>query len=260
MEDETRLSANKRRASLVIGASSAIAQAIIQHLIHPSESAKVKGSNRYHRIIGLTQKEPSDLIQDPNVTYLKTDYSEQSLSEHFQEQHELISQCDQAFICNGLLHLDTAMPEKSMSSINEKYFSALMRANAFVPLFCLSQLKSVLPKTSECKITVFSARIGSISDNRSGGWYAYRSSKAALNMGLKTASIELARSHPKVKLLAFHPGTTNTPLSKPFQARVPKDKLFTPEYVAQQLFALLAKVSPEQSIAFMDWNHQSIDW
>ena len=107
---------------------------------------------------------------------------------------------------------------------------------------------------------MLSARVGSIGDNHLGGWYAYRASKAALNMLLKTAAIEYSRRSANVKLLSFHPGTTDTPLSKPFQSSVAADKLFTPDFVAAQLIALMTAADIDGQLAFIDWNGQSIDW
>ena len=105
-----------------------------------------------------------------------------------------------------------------------------------------------------------SARVGSINDNRMGGWYSYRASKAALNMLLKTAAIEYARRAKNVKLIAFHPGTTDTTLSKPFQKNIPEDKLFKPDFVARQLLMLVAKTPIDGTLSYLDWDHQSIDW
>ena len=86
----------------------------------------------------------------------------------------------------------------------------------------------MIDKNHEVTITALSARVGSIDDNQLGGWYSYRASKAAMNMLMKTASIELARTLPKIKLIAFHPGTTDTPLSKPFQKKRPCRETFQP--------------------------------
>ena len=105
-----------------------------------------------------------------------------------------------------------------------------------------------------------SARVGSINDNRMGGWYSYRASKSALNMLLKTAAIEYARRAKNVKLIAFHPGTTDTALSKPYQKNVAKGKLFKPDFVARQLLSLVAKTPVDGTLSFLDWDHQAVDW
>jgi NAD(P)-dependent dehydrogenase (short-subunit alcohol dehydrogenase family) len=129
-----------------------------------------------------------------------------------------------------------------------------------VPALWVSHLARVLRRSTGCSIAVLSARVGSIGDNRLGGWYSYRTAKAALNMFLKTAAVEYARRAPKVKLLAFHPGTTDTGLSRPFQKGVPEGKLFPPGFVAQRLLALLHEVTPDGELSFMDWDGKPIPW
>ena len=106
-----------------------------------------------------------------------------------------------------------------------------------------------------CTLAVLSARVGSIGDNRAGGWYGYRASKAALNMLLKCAAIELARRAPGVKLLAFHPGTVDTPLSRPVHANVP-----APELVADHLVQLMNRLQPDGELSFLDWQGKPIEW
>lgn len=113
---------------------------------------------------------------------------------------------------------------------------------------------------NECKFVFLSARVGSISDNKLGGWYSYRSSKAALNMLLKSAAIELKRTFKNVKLIAFHPGTTDSPLSKPFQKNVPKGKLFTRDFVADALIDITNKTQIDGELSFIDWQGEKIDW
>ena len=97
-------------------------------------------------------------------------------------------------------------------------------------------------------------------DNERGGWYAYRASKAALNMLMKTAALEYRRETTLVRFLLFHPGTTNTPLSKPFQKNISPEKLFTPEYVADRLMRIQSELSSEASIQFLDWQGEQVEW
>jgi NAD(P)-dependent dehydrogenase (short-subunit alcohol dehydrogenase family) len=109
-------------------------------------------------------------------------------------------------------------------------------------------------------VTVFSARVGSISDNHLGGWYSYRTSKAALNMLLKTVSIEFSRRAKNIKIISFHPGTTDTLLSKPFQKNVPEGKLFTCEFVANQLISIVSDTAIDGELSYVDWQGRNIDW
>ncbi|TMO85894.1 SDR family NAD(P)-dependent oxidoreductase [Pseudoalteromonas spongiae] len=165
---------------------------------------------------------------------------------------------DYVFCCLGLLHQEEIQPEKNLSQWRVDSAMALMQANAFAPLTYLVHLQKLLAK--ECKLAFLSARVGSISDNRLGGWYSYRMAKAALNMAIKTASVELARSSKKVCVIAFHPGTTDTKLSKPFQRNVPENKLFTAQFSAECLIRLMFQVNEKDSGKFFAWDGQEIEW
>ena len=155
------------------------------------------------------------------------------------------------------------MPEKKLEEINSDYFMQLLHSNTLVPLLCLQSIVPLLNHKTHCTITALSARVGSINDNKLGGWYTYRASKSALNMLFKTAAIELARRAKNTKLILFHPGTTDTQLSKPFQKNVPADKLFTPDFVAQQLFKFTYE-NPQLELngepAYLDWQGNTIKW
>ena len=119
--------------------------------------------------------------------------------------------------------------------------------NTFAPGLIIKYIKPYLNKAERNVIGLLSARVGSISDNRLGGWYAYRASKAALNMLIKSASIELGRSHKRSIIIGLHPGTVDTGLSKPFQGRLKEGQLFTPEYSIAQMTNVIETVTNEQS-------------
>lgn len=124
----------------------------------------------------------------------------------------------------------------------------------------LKHLTPLLNGKNMCKITFFSARVGSISENKLGGWYSYRASKAGLNMLLKSAAVELSRRAKNIKLISFHPGTTNTPLSKPFQKNVPQGKLFTSQFVAEQLLGIVDNSEVDGEVSYLDWKGELIGW
>ncbi|MFC0268013.1 SDR family NAD(P)-dependent oxidoreductase [Kushneria aurantia] len=150
-------------------------------------------------------------------------------------------------------------PEKRLESLSYDNLAHLFHVNAATAAMLLSRLVDNLTQAPAI-IASLSARVGSIGDNAMGGWYAYRASKAAHNMLIKTAAVEFKRRNPQAILLCLHPGTTDTTLSKPFQARVPQGKLFTPEFVAERLIDVIGKRSPEESGSFWDWNDQPIEW
>ncbi|WP_370979556.1 SDR family NAD(P)-dependent oxidoreductase [Agaribacterium sp. ZY112] len=164
------------------------------------------------------------------------------------------------FVCNGLLHNERCFPEKRIEDFSADSFSEIMSANALTAMLWLKYLTPLMASKISCKVVVFSARVGSIGDNQLGGWYSYRASKAALNMLLKCVSIEFSRRAKNIKLISFHPGTTDSPLSKPFQKNVAKDKLFTSDFVAGRLIDIIEQAELDGELSYLDWQGNSIVW
>lgn len=119
----------------------------------------------------------------------------------------------------GVLHGPHGMPEKRLGQLNYAQMEATFRTNTFGPALVLAHFAPLLPRKERGLLAVLSAKVSSIGDNRLGGWYSYRASKAALNMLIKTASIEVARTHPHAVLVALHPGTVDSALSAPFNGK-----------------------------------------
>lgn len=251
--DNSMTKSESGSVAIVVGASSTIAQELIKRLVE-QESRKVIAYSR----------DSSGLWQHAAVEYYDNDYSAAAIEQAVADLKQYTGQIERVFMCNGILHGDldgdSFMPEKTLRKFDPAVFQQVVNANTLTPILWLSRLLPVLKGTQVCKVTAFSARIGSISDNHLGGWYSYRASKAALNMLLKTAAIELARSVKNIKLLSFHPGTTDTPLSKPFQARLPEGQLLTAEYVAQHLCDLLTDLEVDGELSYLDWENQPIEW
>jgi NAD(P)-dependent dehydrogenase (short-subunit alcohol dehydrogenase family) len=160
----------------------------------------------------------------------------------------------------GLLHSKDVSPEKALEHISLPSMQQIFAVNAYGPILLA---KALLPWLKARRPVVFaslSARVGSITDNRLGGWYSYRASKAAQNQFLKTLAIELARRNPEAIVLALHPGTTDTDLSRPFQANVSQEKLFTPAFVAEHLLQQITKATAEDTGSFIAWDGQRIAW
>ena len=135
-----------------------------------------------------------------------------------------------------------------------------VRVNTLPTLLLAKYFSAALKRSPAPLLAAVSARVGSIEDNRLGGWYSYRMSKAALNMALKTLSIEWRHSHPRGCVAALHPGTNDTALSKPFQANVAAQNLFRPEYTASMLVKLLSRLGPDDSGIFWAWDGTRIAW
>lgn len=154
----------------------------------------------------------------------------------------------------GMLYDDDFMPEKRLDDLDAEHLLRSYYINAVLPLSLLQWLKPYLPSQQSCFFVQLSAKVGSISDNQLGGWYSYRASKAALNMLLKTAAIELARSHKQLTIAAIHPGTTDTQLSKPFQGRLSADKLYSPRQSAARISAVIDQLEPSVSGGLWHWD------
>lgn len=159
----------------------------------------------------------------------------------------------------GILHQEGARAEKSLAQLDLAGLQASFATNAFAPILLLKHLLPLLRK-GPATFAALSARVGSIGDNRLGGWYSYRASKAALNQLLHTASIELKRLNPAATVLALHPGTTDTALSRPFQGNVPAKKLFEPAFAAQRILEQIERLDPSHSGGFWAWDGQPIEW
>ena len=154
---------------------------------------------------------------------------------------------DLVLIATGLLHGSGVSPEKSYRQIEGAALDRLFRVNATGPALVMRHFLPLLARDQRGVMAALSARVGSIGDNRLGGWVGYRSAKAALNQIIRTLAIELARTHPHAILAGLHPGTVDTGLSAPFQRNVAADRLFTPEQSAARLLDVLAGLSPVDS-------------
>ena len=155
----------------------------------------------------------------------------------------------------GLLHRDGIAPEKSLAAIEADALQAVFQVNALGPALVLRHFLPLLDKQGA--MAMLSAKVGSIGDNRLGGWYAYRSSKAALNMLIKTAAIELARSKPKARLLSLHPGTVISPLSQPFRGA---NATRPAEQAAADMLRVIDSLGPEHSGSFHAYDGQPLPW
>ncbi|WP_421697875.1 SDR family NAD(P)-dependent oxidoreductase [Ancylobacter sp.] len=150
----------------------------------------------------------------------------------------------------GLLSDATLQPEKALKTLDPAAMARAFAINAIGPALLMKHFLPLLPRDAPAVFATLSAKVGSIGDNRLGGWYSYRASKAALNQLVRTAAIELARTHRQAVCVALHPGTVETPLSRPF-AKVGLQPL-TPETAARELLAGLARLGPADSGGFFD--------
>lgn len=164
------------------------------------------------------------------------------------------------FNCTGRLHGPELQPEKRLQQVERSPLEQQFGINAIAPILLAKAIEPLLLRDQPFHFASLSARVGSIGDNRTGGWYGYRAAKAAQNQLLRSLSIEWARRWPMATVSLLHPGTTDTNLSRPFQSFVATDKLFSPERAARQLVEVLLEQTPDQSGAFLAWDGQPIDW
>lgn len=208
----------------------------------------------------LSQKYPNAslfALSRNSATY-KVDYSSEDSIAAAAEMTAQAKPLDLVIVANGILHDQGLMPEKSFRDLSIENFYRIFEANTFTPALIA---KNFLPKLNKERTSIFatlSARVGSISDNQLGGWYAYRASKAALNMIIKSAAIEFGRRNKQGIIIGLHPGTVDSYLSKPFQQNVADGKLFTPEYSATKLLEVLENLSPKQTGKCFAWDGKEV--
>jgi len=156
----------------------------------------------------------------------------------------------------GVLHSAQWMPEKKMDDLNQDQLTEMFNINTIGPALTVKHFAKLLdPKHGI--MAILSAKVGSIEDNRLGGWYGYRASKAALNMIIKTASIELARTKPNIALIALHPGTVNSGLSQPFRGQqIGRD----PMEAVSDMFHVLENLKIEDSGSFLTYSGEKLPW
>ena len=243
---------------LVTGASSGIGLAMVQALLddagvarvcavsrHPDESADLQALRARHGeravLVG------ADITTDAGLEVIaRAAASDDGL-------HLVVN-------CAGLLHDDGLRPEKSLATLDRETLRRVFEINAFAPVLLAKALLPLLGPGAPRVFASLSARVGSIGDNKLGGWYAYRASKAAQNQLLRTLAIEWRRTHPHATCVLLHPGTVDTPLSRPFQANVAPEALFPPGQAARQLLDIIARVTPADSGNFIAWDGSPVPW
>tara|TARA_Y100001968_G_scaffold239863_1_gene223371 strand:+ start:637 stop:1356 length:720 start_codon:yes stop_codon:yes gene_type:complete len=161
---------------------------------------------------------------------------------------------------SGFLHSNIVKPEKRLSHITRSNIVKNFSINAIAPILIAKSIEKFINADLPFSFASLSARVGSIGDNRLGGWYSYRASKAAQNQFLKTLSIEWARKFPLSVVSILHPGTCDTKLSKPYQSAVPKHKLFTAEQSSKYLINIISDQKPSDSGKFLAWDSSIIPW
>ncbi len=165
---------------------------------------------------------------------------------------------DLVFVATGLLHDADISPEKSLRALDATAMARAFEINTIGPAMIARHALPKLGKDAKSVFAALSARVGSITDNRLGGWHSYRASKSALNMLVKTCAIEMTRTNPRAICVTLHPGTVATRLSEPFQSNVAQGKLFTPQKSATEMLRVLDTLDASQSGGLFAWDCQQI--
>lgn len=164
---------------------------------------------------------------------------------------------DLVLVATGALEIGAGSPEKTMKTLDPDAMADQFALNAIGPALVLKHAMGLLPRRRRCVFAALSARVGSIGDNRLGGWVSYRASKAALNQVIRTAAIELARTHPEAICVALHPGTVRTRFTEKYLGRHPSVPADT---AAENLLAVLQGLTPQDSGGFFDWAGKAVPW
>lgn len=234
----------------VVGASGGIGQAAVKLLNEDTSVAHIhafsRGATGSHD--GKIHSLPIDLLDEQSIISAV-------------EIAAAPAPLDLVIVASGILHRKSELqPEKTMRALSAGAMAEVFDVNTIGPALVAKHFLPVMRKNGKTVFAAISARVGSISDNRLGGWISYRASKAALNMVIKTLSIEQTRNLPESILVSLHPGTVDTALSKPFSAGVPGDRLFTPEHAATCLLKVIDGLVVGDSGGFFAWDGAEIQY
>ena len=235
--------------AVVVGASGGLGRAFVEALL---------GDPALGGLLACGRSDPG--LGDPRAAWQRLDLEDEAtIAEAAKAAEARLGPLHLVIVASGLLHDGAGLqPEKTWRALEAEALERAYKVNAVGPALLAKHVLPCLDRGRKSAFAVLTARVGSISDNRLGGWYAYRASKAAANMLVRTLSIELARRNPAALCVALHPGTVDTPLSRPFQRGVPDAKLFSPARSAGHLLEVLDRLGPDDSGQFFAWDGQRI--
>ncbi len=233
------------RNVLIVGAAGGIGAALLEDIRrrYPAATVTAWSRNRPSALPETVAWAAVDILDEASVAAAVVD----------------VAHLDLVIVATGLLHQAATSngkaiaPEKTWRTLDAVTMTEMFAINAIAPAIIAKHTLPKFPRDRRAVFAALSARVGSITDNRLGGWYSYRASKTALNQIIRTLSIELAVRHPLAVCVGLHPGTVNSALSKPFQTNVAAEKLFTAERSAAHLLDVLETLTPQQSGGVYDW-------
>jgi NAD(P)-dependent dehydrogenase (short-subunit alcohol dehydrogenase family) len=250
------MSDNFLKTALIVGGGKGIGVGFVRQLLAQSDVQRVYAT--YRQAESATELLA---IDDPKLQCLQMDITDESqiagVIQGIQAETKALH-----YVINsvGVLHEGEMQPEKSLRQINSEQLVRYFQVNSIGAMLLFKYVQPLVKHSERSILATISAKVGSIGDNEIGGWYGYRASKAALNMFIRTSSIEYKRSCPNAILVALHPGTTDTKLSLPFQRNVPPEKLFSVDRTVSQLLTVMNGLSPTDSGEFFSWDGSRIVW
>jgi NAD(P)-dependent dehydrogenase (short-subunit alcohol dehydrogenase family) len=229
----------KLRSAVIIGASGGIGAALADQVEAAGRHAAV------HRFSRSVPHHPIDFSKPETLDHVTSTLAQGPAP-------------NLVIVATGLLHNASHQPEKALSHLDADWMAENFRVNAIGPALLAQRIIPLMPRGERAVFAALSARVGSISDNRTGGWHSYRASKAALNQYIRTAAIEWARKSDQAICVALHPGTVDTAMSAPFQRNVAPEKLFSAAQSAAALLQVIDGLTPAQTGKIFAWDGQEI--
>ena len=230
----------------VVGANGALGSAFIK---------KYMLDTNVDKIYAFSRVKPDYL--DNKIIWSHIDYfSEESI---VAASDAINDKLDCIIVACGILHTNTIQPEKALKDISMINMQTVYAANTIAPALIAKNFLKHLVTDRKATFIVLSARVGSISDNNLGGWFSYRSSKAALNMIIKNIAIEYCRFHKNAVIASLHPGTVASYLSEPFKDKMPPEKVFTPDFAAEKCLDVIDSLNPQDSGYCFAYDGSKID-
>jgi NAD(P)-dependent dehydrogenase (short-subunit alcohol dehydrogenase family) len=247
---------NISKTALVVGGGKGIGLGFVRRLLADDKTCCVYAT--YRRLESATELLA---INDARLCCFQMDITEESqivgvIEKIKAETHTLNYVINSA----GVLHEGEMQPEKSLRQINSGQLSRYFQVNSVGAMLLFKYVQPLLKHGDRSILATISAKVGSISDNESGGWYGYRASKAALNMFIRTTAIEYKRTCSNAIVVALHPGTTDTNLSLPFQRSVPPEKLFSVDKTVGLLLTVIDGLDSKDSGEFFSWDGSRLPW
>ena len=235
--------------AVVVGSTGGIGAALCE---------QVAAQDNFGKVFGLSRSAP--ISSDAKAQAISFDLGNEATIAAAASEVATDSRPDLVIVATGILHDGQLQPEKSMRDIHSHNMLSNFQVNTIGPTLLAKHFLPVMNRDRKSVFAVLSARVGSIGDNRLGGWVSYRASKAALNMSIATLAIEHGRRYPNGIVAALHPGTVETDLSAPFRSRVPADGLFSTEKAARQLLRVIDRLDVVDSGGFFAWDGSAIPY